>query len=231
MDTLTVPKPLPNHRTHWFLSAICGCFVLVGIFLAILGEPIGWISVAFFGACLLVFLFEDKLERDDTTQKLSLWGRLIGIVASGTFAAIGVILIVADFWFGWVCAVFFGFCAVAILLDPWLPKRKPAKSHRVIITDDTIGCDYPGGEPESIRWEDVTRVVLATTSDGPWVPDMWLFFFSADDKECPIPAEAEGFDRLFDVLAAKLPGFDFEPFVTAGTDDAQYVCWERSAQL
>ena len=120
------------------------------------------------------------------------------------------------------------FFAAGCFLASWLPKGKPTCGYRVVATDETIGCEYPESESEAIRWDDVSRVVLATTSDGPWLPDRWLFFFAVNGREFPIPTEAEGFDQLFDVLNAKFPGFDFEPFIAAGVDDALYICWERS---
>lgn len=79
-----------------------------------------------------------------------------------------------------------------------------------------------------MAWTEVTRVVLATTSEGPWYPDKWLFFINTDGEELPIPLEAKGLRRLFPFLETKLPGFDFAPFLLAATDDNLYECWRRS---
>ncbi len=100
---------------------------------------------------------------------------------------------------------------------------------RVTLDHDSIQCECPHIELKAMRWSGIERVVLATTSDGPWgQPDCWLMFLSDSGDEMFIPTAAEGFEQVFDAVQKHLPGFDFEPFIIAGTDDAVYECWSRN---
>jgi hypothetical protein len=99
----------------------------------------------------------------------------------------------------------------------------------VILTADTVGCEHTRRKRESIRWADVVRVSYVTTSEGPWLPDEWLLF-EGETGGCSVPTEAQGFDEIWDELKARFPGFDYQPFIVGGTNDAYYLCWEKQVE-
>jgi hypothetical protein len=85
---------------------------------------------------------------------------------------------------------------------------------------------HPERKPESIRWDDVVRIWLVMTSNGPWTPDQWLLFESQSGG-CSMPTEADGFDQIWEMLKDRFPGFDYTRVIEAGTVDARYLCWAR----
>ena len=157
---------------------------------------------------------------EDSALRLSCY--FVGCTA---FILIGVLMVLEGDIEGWFGIVFFGVALIIRILEPSLQKSQVERTFKAIITDDLVGCENPKGNRRTIQWTDVSRVFLVTTSDGPWAPDVWLYFIGLDDEELPIPTEAEGFSRFFDILGTRLPGFNFEPFIQAGTDDEVYQCW------
>ena len=87
----------------------------------------------------------------------------------------------------------------------------------------------PDGLVESVRWDDLERVEVLTTSDGPLLPDVfWLLHGSAGNGGCVIPQGATGDGELLKRLQ-ELPRFDNKAFINAmgSTQPALFVCWEK----
>ena len=72
----------------------------------------------------------------------------------------------------------------------------------------------------------MNRIWYVTTSDGPRLPDEWLVL-EGDRVGCSFPTEAKGFDGIWDELNQRFAGFDYNPLIRGGTDDAKHLCWER----
>ena len=81
---------------------------------------------------------------------------------------------------------------------------------------------------EWISWADLRRVLVITTSNGPFTCDVFLVF-EGDDGGCVVPLEAEGHDAIVE-RTLKLPGFDHAAFAQAMgcTVDRTFVCWGRA---
>ena len=146
------------------------------------------------------------------------------LVGSLVLVAAGFVQVADGDPYGWVCIAFFGACA----LVPFVLARVETPGTYMVTVDDTGPSLERRGRVESIRWDDVERVLLATTSDGPWQPDQWLLFDRGEGEPLAVPTVAEGFDVLFDELSTRFPGFDFEPFIVCGTDDEVFPCWSRA---
>jgi len=153
--------------------------------------------------------------------------RLFALLISALFTAGGVWTIVSGDSFGWYVAGFFGLCLLVAVFEPWFPKPNLSCDYRLVITEDEVACEHARRKRESIRWEDVNRIWYVTTSNGPWFPDEWLLFLG-ENGGCSFPTEAIGFDGIWDELKQRFAGFDYEPLIRGGTDDAKYLCWERS---
>jgi len=152
--------------------------------------------------------------------------RLFTLLVSALFAAGGVGMIVTDNSSGWFVAGFFGLCLLVAVFEPWSPTRQIPCEYRLLITSDAVACEHPKRQRESIRWEDVNRMWYVTTSDGPWRPDQWLIL-EGEHGGCSFPTEAMGFDGIWDELKQRFAGFDYEPLIRGGTDDAKHLCWDR----
>jgi hypothetical protein len=152
--------------------------------------------------------------------------RLFTLLVSAAFTAGGIWMAVSGESFGWFVAGFFLLCLLAVILEPWLPKPRVSDEYRLLITGDEVACEHPKRARESIRWQDVNRVWHVTTSDGPRLPDEWILL-EGDRGGCSFPTEAAGFDGVWDELKRRFPGFDYQPLIRGGTDDARHLCWER----
>ncbi|HET6328410.1 MAG TPA: hypothetical protein VFG04_27255 [Planctomycetaceae bacterium] len=151
--------------------------------------------------------------------------------------AAGVAMELAGYSVGSFVAGFFGLGLVLALVEPlfmklafWLPLPQPRVScdYRLSMTDDEVACEHPKRIREAIRWEDVNRIWYVTTSDGPWLPDAW-FVLEGEQGGCSFPTEATDINNFWDQLKQRFPGFDYQPIIRGGTDDARYLCWERGA--
>ena len=153
--------------------------------------------------------------------------RLLLVLTSALFTAGGVWMADSGESFGWIVAGFFGLCLLVAIVEPWFPKRDLSSDFRLVMTEEEIACEHPKRKRESIRWEDVNRIWYVTTSGGPWLPDEWLFFLG-ENGGCSFPTEAIGIDGIWNELKQRFDGFNYEPIIRGGTDDAKHLCWERS---
>jgi hypothetical protein len=157
--------------------------------------------------------------------RLTALERILVLIAFTALTALGGWFIVSGRFSGLWVVGFFMLGLLFLIIEPWLPKPKVSPRYRLVITNNEIVCEYPK-RTESIRWEDVARIWYITTSDGPWSPDEWLLFIGSAGY-CSIPTEAAGFGCIWDELKQRFPDFDYEAIVKGGTDDAEYLCWER----
>ena len=100
---------------------------------------------------------------------------------------------------------------------------------RVIVDDDGITRARRDGLVEYVAWDALSRVDIATTSEGPWVDDVfWLLF--AGDHGCVVPSEADGMSELL-LRLQQLPGFDNDAVIRAMgcTDDELFPVWSRGS--
>jgi hypothetical protein len=148
------------------------------------------------------------------------------LLVSALFTAGGVCMIASGNSSGWGVAGFFGLCLLVAVFETWFPKPKVTCEFRLVITQDNVSCEHAKKPRESIRWEDVNRIWYNTTSDGPWFPDQWILL-EGDNSGCSFTMEAVGFDGMWDEFKNRFVGFNYEPLIRGGTDDARHLCWER----
>jgi hypothetical protein len=102
----------------------------------------------------------------------------------------------------------------------------PGGPYVVSITEQELTCTHPKRPTESIRWDQVREIMLVTTSDGPFSPDVW-YVFTGDGTGCSVPSEAKGFDQLWDVFKSRFPTIDYKAMIAAGTGDERKVIWKE----
>lgn len=113
-------------------------------------------------------------------------------------------------------------------------SRPPARLEpegRVVVrvSDCEVVCERPDGTVERVGWDDLQKVAVVTTGDGPFAPDVFWVLHGRTGG-CAIPQGATGDRQLLERLQA-LPGFDNNAVIAAmsSTSDRRFVCWERTA--
>ena len=93
--------------------------------------------------------------------------------------------------------------------------------------DQTINFQWIGGSTSSSTWDQIQRVLIRTTDQGPFDDDVFLVIETAD-KNHVIPQPAPGASQLLGRLQ-QLPGFNNEAVIDSMgcTDNQQFLCWER----
>jgi hypothetical protein len=152
--------------------------------------------------------------------------RLFTLVVSPLFVVCGVGMIGSGDSYGWLVAGFFALCLLVAVFEPRFPKPHLSHGYRLLMTNEEVACEHPKRQRESIRWEHVNRIWYVTTSGGPSLPDEW-FLLEGENGGCSFPTEAIGFDGIWDQLKQRFAGFDYEPLIRGGTEDAKQLCWER----
>ena len=106
-------------------------------------------------------------------------------------------------------------------------RRLPESLVVVHLTDEEVVCERPDGLIERVRWDDLQRVEVLTTNDGPFAPDVFWMLFGTSGG-CAVPQGATGDRELLHRLHA-LPGFDNESFIRAmgSTENARFPCWRK----
>jgi hypothetical protein len=114
----------------------------------------------------------------------------------------------------------------------WLAERFPNSplNHATSVVPDAEAVQFErlDGLSGSLAWEQVTRVTIRTTDQGPFVEDVFYILESADGETLVVPQMAPGCEELLSALQA-LPGFDNEAVIAAMacTDNQEFLCWER----
>jgi len=95
----------------------------------------------------------------------------------------------------------------------------------VDLDDLGVTCRRPNGTVESIKWAELRAVIIQTTSQGPFVDDIfWVLV--GETGGCVVPSESVGIGGLIKRLQA-LQGFDNEAMIQAMTctSDKEFLCW------
>jgi hypothetical protein len=104
---------------------------------------------------------------------------------------------------------------------------QPESRFVVRISDSEVVCLRPDGQTERVEWDDLRRVEILTTPDGPLSPDIF-WVLSGSDSGCVIPWGATGDRELLERLQ-RLPQFDSMAVVNAAptTEKSMTLCWQR----
>jgi hypothetical protein len=133
---------------------------------------------------------------------------------------------------------------LSIILLPWLLSRWfPAKSVGSLCpegqglypeclcclqcTADALTISEPEKAQIQIKREQLRRVSIETSADGPYHCDLW-WVLQTNDAEYRFPQGATGERTALDWLH-QLPGFDDAAVLRAlgSTDHARFLCWQN----
>lgn len=100
----------------------------------------------------------------------------------------------------------------------------------VAFNEEKVVRTMSNGEVEVVRWSELQSVAVITTGDGPWSEDVFWVLRSQSGEGAAVPQGAQGAEELLKRLQA-LPGFRDDLFIQAmgSTQNATFVCWERSS--
>ena len=104
---------------------------------------------------------------------------------------------------------------------------QPESQFVVRLSDSEVVCQRPDGQTERVAWDDLRRVEILTTPDGPFSPDaFWVL--SGSDSGCVIPWGATGDRELLERLQ-RLPQFDNMAVINSApkTEESMTLCWQK----
>jgi hypothetical protein len=98
---------------------------------------------------------------------------------------------------------------------------------RVECDDTGIKVVHPNGTVESSRWDEIIKVSVITTDQGPFVDDVFLALFK-EDKGCIIPSTVHGYNDAYEIVS-KFEGFDFSKYIESmsSTSNNEFICWHK----
>ena len=110
------------------------------------------------------------------------------------------------------------------------PPPTPEAKERVVFDDRGVTRMMADGRTESVRWDDLQMVLIATNDEGPWGDDVFWLLMGPGGSGCAVTQGVEGSDELLERLQ-QLPGFDNEAVIRAmgSTGNATFTCWRREA--
>ena len=152
--------------------------------------------------------------------------RFLAGIVSALFTMVGIMMIGSGDRTGWWVTGFFGSCMLVAIFEKWLPRPDLVSEFQLVITPDEIACEHRKRTREAIRWEEVERIWYVRTSDDPLFSDRWLVFERMGEG-CSVPTDAQGFDRIWDELEQRFPGFDYAAFIHEPGEGEKRLCWER----
>jgi hypothetical protein len=96
------------------------------------------------------------------------------------------------------------------------------------IDDHGVRRELPDGTVEQVAWDGLRAVAVLTTSDGPFVEDVFFVLVGPDGTGCIVPQGAPESTHLLERLQ-RLPGFDNEALSRAmcSVQEASFICLRR----
>lgn len=108
-----------------------------------------------------------------------------------------------------------------------LTNPKPRLQENIHMNDEEIVREISDGTTEKVRWDELRKVTIITTDQGPFFED--VFFVLETEKSGALighewAVKIELLDRL-----TKLPEFNNEAVIKAMTctDNNSFLCWEK----
>lgn len=109
----------------------------------------------------------------------------------------------------------------------WHPA--PTDKGEVILTNETIGVrNTTSGEIIEMRWDEISRITIVTTDQGPFVEDVF-FVFEGKGPAMIVSHEDAVRLKLNDALDQHLIGIDYEQAIEAMTctENNSFIIFER----
>lgn len=123
--------------------------------------------------------------------------------------------------------------AALVALLAWQSRRAPDGEALWVVRFDaeTVSVTTPDPSLQSIRWDEITRVQIRTTDEGPWAPDVIWGLHRSEGTPVIILNGATGLQELLKEMERRFPGFRDDEVIRAmgTTSNAIFVVWERAS--
>lgn len=105
----------------------------------------------------------------------------------------------------------------------------PEDFYEITITDQAVSINHPSSGTAEIKWSDIDRILMITTDQGPFLPDVWLALCGKGLKVM-LPQGAKGYDEVYDTVT-QYDRFDFANVIEAAgsTENREFLLWTRNA--
>lgn len=107
------------------------------------------------------------------------------------------------------------------------------KTHKskVLCNDEGVSVEHTNGTIESALWDEIIKISVITTNQGPIADDVFLVLFK-EEEGVLIPSEAEGYNEVFERVS-KFDEFDFQKYIDSmsSTINKEFICWERRTSI
>jgi len=180
-----------------------------------------------------------------TNLKSTKWGGVTRLLLGLAFAAVGflttspdtsdVVKIIGISLFG-LAAIYSGLRLLSMRKrDREAVKTNAAAGSDGEVTvsydDDSITVTFPDGRTQSLHWNSLTKIVIRTTDQGPFVDDVFWELYVGDTLKLSYPHHADIDHGLFNAMQERLRDFDNEVAIKAmgSTGNANFIVWERVA--
>ena len=102
-----------------------------------------------------------------------------------------------------------GLVAALIAFLIWRARRTPDPEALWVarFDEETVSVTTPDPSLQSIRWDEITRVQIRTTDEGPWAPDVFWGLHRAEGDPVIVLNGATGLRSLIEEMERRLPGF------------------------
>lgn len=122
--------------------------------------------------------------------------------------------------------------AALVAFVAWRAKTAPNPEALwvVRIDEDVVSVTTPEPSLQSIRWDELTRIQIRTTDEGPWAPDVIWGLHRAEGEPVIVLNGATGIQDLIKEMEGRLPDFRDDEVIRAmgSTSNAIFVVWERA---
>ena len=125
--------------------------------------------------------------------------------------------------------------AMLVMLGGYVyASRRPQKNlmpeRLFVVTFDerAITVTFPRGEVMRGLWEEISRVGIRTTDEGPFLPDVfWGIHAGGEEVAVEFPGGATGEQELLAEMQRRLPGFRNDQLIAAmqRTSNAYFLLW------
>src|SRR6185369_7366841 len=94
-----------------------------------------------------------------------------------------------------------------------------------------ISVSDPEGNERNTTWSLIERVLIRTTDEGPFLPDVFWIVEPIDKSALVFPGGSTGESDVLRALQASLPGFRSEQVIAAmgSTANQEFLLWERNS--
>jgi hypothetical protein len=108
------------------------------------------------------------------------------------------------------------------------PRLMPESQCVVRFSESAVSYTEPGGAVEAVSWDDLQRVEIVTTDQGPFLCDVYWMLHGSKTC-CVVPQGATGEKELI-IRLQQLPGFQHEAAIKAmaSTENRRFLCWKKT---